>query len=199
MSTQRANCTRPLVWARSSHAGRQLSMNPQPHTSANAASGVQTLKLNQGKLMASSEKEWTPKSMMTARTPPNGPSSSYGSGPRRTSRSTSTGTRPRQRPPAGPRLLVRLRLAHCPCHAPGTSFEEATTDIMQDVTAFQEAVLLPAAQTRPSGGKGRRPNAYNDLDDHPRTPVERHQGQEQKQGQGQAEHLEETPVERPVQ
>ena len=60
------------------------------------------------------------------------------------------------------RIALAMRL--------GTSFKEVTSDIMQDVTAFQEAVLLPAAQTRPSGGKGRRPNAYNDQDD---TPPER--------------------------
>ena len=41
------------------------SMNPlAQRRAANAASGVQTLRLDSGELVASSEKEWTPKSMM---------------------------------------------------------------------------------------------------------------------------------------
>ena len=51
-----------------------------------------------------------------------------------------------------------------------TSFKEVASDIMQDVTAFQEAVLLPTTQSRLSGKKGKRPNAYVDPDD---TPFER--------------------------
>ena len=37
---------------------------------------------------------------------------------------------------------------------------------MQDVTAFQEAVLLPTVNAKPPGRKGGRPNAQHEQDDH---------------------------------
>ena len=58
--------------------------------------------------------------------------------------------------------------------------------IMQDVTAFQEAVLLPAITAKPLGGKGGRPNAQHDQDDHAhqRPPNKANKGKYKSNGKG---------------
>ena len=89
---------------------------------ANAARGVQTLRLDQGKLVASSEKEWTPKSMMAIMD---------GADAAKWALLVGIGTEEDvekyidwykatpERLATGPRLLVRLRMAHCSGHTPG--------------------------------------------------------------------------------
>ena len=166
MNTPRADFTRHSASARSSHAelSRLTTMNPlAQRRAANAASGVQTLRLDKGELMASSEKEWTPKSMMAIMDGADAALILAGIGTeediencipwyKAKARSRPNALQQVHRFACAWRIALAMRL--------GTFLREAAKDIMQDVTAFQEAVLLPAAQTKPHGGKGGRPYAH---------------------------------------
>ena len=126
-------------------------MNPLAQCrAANAASGIQILRLDKGELVASTEKEWTPDGADAAKWA----FILVGIGREDEVEKYIDWykAKVRSRPNAlqqvhdywwacAWRIALAMRL--------NTSFSEITREITQDVTSFQEAVLLPAANAKP--------------------------------------------------
>ena len=177
----------------------RLHHETRPTPSRTAASGIQTLRLDKGELVAATEKEWTPKSMMAVI---DGADAKWAFILVTIREEADVEkyidwykAKAKLRPNAlqqvhdywwacAWRIALAMRL--------NKTFAEVTTEIMQEVTAFQEAVLLPAQ----NAWRQRRPQLerlHRDGRSRHRTSSQERrqlQGQGQGQGQRQAEHVE---------